>query len=161
MSKYLLQVVALASLLGCSSAAYSASAPVVVDASGKIVGTLIGQNRVMREIGGLMVGFDVTEQGFNDDTNFTILYATSDCTGTKYLGIGGLPLGGHTQVESPASPSAKAKVYYPAGRSRLVHVRSFQASLSGSCTTLPSQSPTRAGVMTIRPVSFTGPFKVR
>jgi hypothetical protein len=159
MSKYLLTVLLLTSIASFSSAANSAGPPVVVDAQGKIVGTLIGQNRIMRKIGGLMVGMAVSPEGFNT-TAAKILFATTDCTGQNYLGTAGLPLTAYTEVEGDGY-SGEVTVFYPAGPARIVHVRSFQDTPDGPCTKLLSQAPTRAGIVKSKAFSFTPPLKIQ
>jgi hypothetical protein len=144
--------------VGVSSAAYAAGAPpIVVDADGKVVGTLIGQNRIMRDIGGLLVGIDVTVGGFSS-TSVPLLFTTTDCTGTKYRSNQSLPVETYTEVDS--SDRGTAEVFYPAGVTKTIKVRSF-GTAPDACTALPAPSPTKVGVIHSRTLTFTPPFSIR
>jgi hypothetical protein len=145
---------------GASSPANSAGTLVVVDVHGKVVGTLFTLSTVIREIDGAMLAIPVFADGFVDH-QFVVLYASADCTRTNYLGAEDIPLNAGVQTEGSAAFSGKARVYYPASPLRTIHVRSVQNGLAGSCTTLPSPSPTRAGVLTSRLLIFSPPFKAQ
>ena len=73
--------------------AHSAIAqPVVVllDATGKLIGPLIGQNAVVLNLRGQAVQIYITAVGFEESSQ-QYYYESNDCSGTAYIAATGLP----------------------------------------------------------------------
>jgi hypothetical protein len=92
-----------------------ASALVVVDRKGAVVGNFSAGN-VIREIEkGVWVSFAVARAGIGvvPLNSVRFLYTSSNCTGTAYLDVSEIPIQGYAVGTTPPPFSNTATIYYP------------------------------------------------
>jgi hypothetical protein len=81
----------------------------VVDSRGKVVGPLVGEDIVLRQVNGVCLGIPVSTQGFLGTGVIQYVFSTADCSGDKYISSGGLPAISFVNKDAP--PSTKTRHY--------------------------------------------------
>jgi hypothetical protein len=121
----------------------------VVDSNGVLVGNLLSQDLVTRQINGTLLAFGFLRDGISSPVY--VLYTSSDCTGASYLDGRSLPIGAGFD---------NGTLYYPdPANLQVLTANSFQALTSGvlsSCVqiTLPGSY----GPIVTSPLVLTPPF---
>lgn len=133
----------------------------VVDANGNVVGTLLGPNMVEFQVGSKeWVATPVTNFTFgveNGGIDARIDYTSSNCTGTGYLAVSGLPPG--VVTTDTISPYT---MYFPSPPFQSIPIASYiNRPYSEACIVLSQPSQQYVGQMGSVTLKFTAPFSVK
>jgi hypothetical protein len=133
----------------------------VIDATGAVIGTVLGLNFVALDIGGNKVVVGAGPNGlFTKGEGFTggyplLAFATTNCTGTAYIADGNSNFP-QLSVFVSTNPQTGGTLYYPTGNQISI---SLQSGLSdGSCFPIGAGAGYLAQSTTL---SYTTPFSVQ
>ncbi len=137
------------------------------DAKGATIGDLVGPDVVLFNSGGDWVALGVDRQGFVPSYKgaWSYLYASSNCTGTRYLLSGG-ELASPTAALNGLAPRANAVFEYAGAPFAKERIRSAQSAFPTASTCGPwngSDAPVSVGVaktIDLAAFKFAAPFAI-
>lgn len=137
----------------------------IVDANGKFVGNLLGENVIELKINGIWVLTSKIQKGAfipNNPSQLRQYFTTSDCTGQAYMEAAALPVNGII-----ATFGANPTVFYP-GTPKYLTIFSVKygytslVPLTGGTCWVPFPSPLWGGPTTVHNLSgFVAPFSIK
>jgi hypothetical protein len=139
------------------------AAPQVVDSTGAVIGSVLSQNLITRQINGDWVVINVQPFGFEtfSETGFFspefLLYTTDFCTGTAYMSAEKMPVDG-VLLSLTGVITGSPTVYYPASPYQTLSIKS-SGNPAGQCLSTPGTF--LVGQATAITLNFVPPFSTQ